>query len=57
MTEPTTQTASETAFKSDFLRLMKARGYIHQITHPAELPPITMMNWLVLIEERRGEFQ
>lgn len=26
------------------------------ITHPAELPPITMMNWLILIEERRGEF-
>lgn len=37
MTEPTTQTVSETAFKSDFLRLMKARGYIHQITHPTEL--------------------
>ena len=37
MTEPTTQTVSETAFKSDFLRLMKARGYIHQITHPVEL--------------------
>ena len=26
------------------------------ITHPAELPPITMMNWLVLLEERRKEF-
>lgn len=26
------------------------------ITHPAELPPITMMNWLVVIEERRKEF-
>jgi len=37
MTEPTIQTVSETAFKSDFLRLMKARGYIHQITHPVEL--------------------
>jgi hypothetical protein len=23
------------------------------ITHPAELPPITMMNWLVVLEERR----
>lgn len=26
------------------------------ITHPAELPPITMMNWLIVVEERRGEF-
>lgn len=26
------------------------------IAHPSELPPITMMNWLILIEERRGEF-
>jgi hypothetical protein len=26
------------------------------ITHPAELPPITMMNWLVVLEERRKEF-
>ena len=26
------------------------------ITHPVELPPITMMNWLILIEERRSEF-
>ena len=25
-------------------------------THPAELPPITMMNWLVMIEERRKVF-
>ena len=24
-------------FKSAFLRTMQARGYIHQITHPAEL--------------------
>lgn len=28
---------TEHAFKSDFLRTMQARGYIHQITHPAEL--------------------
>jgi tyrosyl-tRNA synthetase len=28
---------TETAFKSDFLRTLQARGYIHQITHPAEL--------------------
>jgi hypothetical protein len=26
---------------------------LSQIRHPAELPPITMMNWLVLLEERR----
>lgn len=26
------------------------------ITHPADLPPITMMNWLVLLEERRKEY-
>jgi tyrosyl-tRNA synthetase len=28
---------SETAFKSEFLRTMRDRGYIHQITHPEEL--------------------
>ncbi|HEY1225283.1 MAG TPA: tyrosine--tRNA ligase [Brevundimonas sp.] len=28
---------TEPAFKSDFLRTLLARGYIHQITHPAEL--------------------
>ena len=28
---------TEPAFKSDFLRTLQARGYIHQITHPAEL--------------------
>jgi hypothetical protein len=26
------------------------------IRHPAELPPIFMMNWLVLLEEKRKEF-
>ncbi len=26
------------------------------ITHPAELPPITMMYWLVVIEEKKKEF-
>ncbi len=26
------------------------------IVHPAELPPITMMNWLVVLEEMRAEF-
>jgi len=28
---------AEPAFKSDFLRTLQARGYIHQITHPVEL--------------------
>jgi hypothetical protein len=26
------------------------------ITHPAELPPITMMNWLLVLEELRSEY-
>ncbi len=26
------------------------------ITHPGVLPPITLMNWLVLLEERRKEY-
>lgn len=29
---------------------------LRPITHPAELPPITMMNWLVVMEERKKEF-
>ncbi|WP_035604365.1 hypothetical protein [Haloferula sp. BvORR071] len=29
---------------------------LRPITHPAELPPITMMNWLVTVEERRKAF-
>ncbi|MEJ6788011.1 tyrosine--tRNA ligase [Brevundimonas sp. BR2-1] len=28
---------AEPAFQSDFLKTLQARGYIHQITHPAEL--------------------
>ena len=28
---------TQPAFKSDFLQTLQARGYIHQITHPAEL--------------------
>ena len=28
---------TDPAFQSDFLKTMQARGYIHQITHPAEL--------------------
>jgi hypothetical protein len=29
---------------------------LRPITHPAELPPVTMMNWLVMVEERRKQF-
>jgi hypothetical protein len=29
---------------------------LRPITHPADLPPITMMNWLVVLEERKREF-
>ena len=28
---------TDTAFQSDFLKTMQARGYIHQITHPTDL--------------------
>ena len=28
---------SDPAFKSEFLRVMRDRGYIHQISHPEEL--------------------
>jgi tyrosyl-tRNA synthetase len=28
---------TDTAFQSDFLQTLQARGYIHQVTHPAEL--------------------
>lgn len=35
--EPTPMSADQPAFKSDLLRTMQARGYIHQITHPVEL--------------------
>lgn len=34
----------------------KIRVNLRPIQHPADLPPITMMNWLVMIEERRKEF-
>jgi len=33
----TETTENPTAFQSDFLKTLQARGYIHQITHPAEL--------------------
>ncbi len=29
---------------------------LRPILHPADLPPITMMNWLVLLEERNKDF-
>lgn len=29
---------------------------LSQMRHPAELPPIVMMNWLVLLEERKREY-
>lgn len=35
----------------------KIKVNLSPITHPAELPPITMMNWLIVVEERRKEFQ
>ena len=28
---------TDTTFQSDFLKTLQARGYIQQITHPAEL--------------------
>ena len=34
---PEKPTMSDAAFKSTFLKTMQARGYIHQVTHPAEL--------------------
>jgi tyrosyl-tRNA synthetase len=29
--------SADTPFKSEFLKTLQARGYIHQVTHPAEL--------------------
>lgn len=34
----------------------KIKVNLSPITHPAELPPITMMNWLIVVEEKRKEF-
>lgn len=45
-------TASGQALEGDRLQVN-----LRPIRHPAELPPITMMNWLVLLQERRAEFQ
>ena len=30
-------TMTDHAFKSDFLKTLSERGYVHQITHPVEL--------------------
>ncbi len=34
----------------------RIRMNLSSIRHPVELPPIFMMNWLVVMEERRAEF-
>jgi len=34
----------------------RIRVNLKPIAHPAELPPITMMNWLITVEEVRSEF-
>lgn len=34
----------------------KMKVNLSAINHPAELPPITMKNWLIVIEELRSEF-
>src|SRR5215213_5728198 len=34
---PTETPMTEAPFQSEFLRTLQARGYIHQVTHPAEL--------------------
>ncbi|MES2476533.1 MAG: hypothetical protein V4640_12190 [Verrucomicrobiota bacterium] len=45
------KTMNGTAIASDRIEVN-----LSQLRHPAELPPITMMNWLVLLEERRSEY-
>jgi hypothetical protein len=32
------------------------RANLRPITHPADLPPVFMLNWLILLEERKREF-
>ena len=34
----------------------RVNANLKPIRHPAELPPVNMMNWLVVIEERRREY-
>ncbi|MGA0900854.1 MAG: hypothetical protein ACO3SO_10660 [Luteolibacter sp.] len=43
--------ASGDAYGSDRITIN-----LDKISHPAELPPITMMNWLITVEEVRNEF-
>ena len=45
------KTASESDVDHDQIEVNLA-----PIKHPAALPPITMMNWLVVLEERRREY-
>jgi hypothetical protein len=45
------KTVSETALAANRITVN-----LRPISHPAELPPITMMNWLLVLEERRSEF-
>lgn len=45
-----------TAVSGNSLGANRITVNLSPITHPLELPPITMMNWLILIEERRREF-
>lgn len=44
--------ASGTAFGSSRITVN-----LKPIAHPAELPPITMMNWLIMVSEVRDEYQ
>ena len=34
----------------------KIKINLSAIQHPAELPPVVMMNWLIMVEEKRKEF-
>ena len=45
------KTVSGVALSSSQIRVN-----LSPMLHPADLPPITMMNWLVVLEERRSEF-
>ncbi|MEI6673653.1 MAG: hypothetical protein WCO57_00590 [Verrucomicrobiota bacterium] len=38
------------------LAASRIHANLRPITHPADLPPISMMNWLVLLEERKSEY-
>ncbi len=45
-----------TAASGNALDAARITVNLRPIKHPAELPPIFMLNWLVLLEERRAEF-